>query len=163
MHDHSATRASPATTSTSPFPTQQHRHTHRSHDDSADSSSAMQALSPPLTHRDNDHDHHDYTPSHQLSKDTCERRRPETVDQPRLVKMPADLVSQAVSPFLKEHIPGLYAPMNKQLHEDPATDINVDVPRTKDGNTKFCYRHRPDSKCRRAADETKMGIIQRVS
>src|SRR5690606_1672001 len=30
-------------------------------------------------------------------------------------------------------------------------------------NTKFCYRHRPDAKCRKVADETKMAMIQRVS
>jgi F-box/WD-40 domain protein MET30 len=37
------------------------------------------------------------------------------------------------------------------------------VVRKKDPNSKFCYRHRPDSKCRRAADESKMGFIQSVS
>lgn len=84
-------------------------------------------------------------------------------DQPRLVKMPADLVGKAVSPFLKEHIPGIYAPIGKQQHEDPNTDVKPDASRTNDANTRFCYRHRPDSKCRRAADETKMGMIQRVS
>lgn len=77
--------------------------------------------------------------------------------------MPTDLVAQSVSPFLKEHIPDLYAPIGKQLHENPAADVSTDVSRTKNPNTKFCYRHRPESKCRRAADETKMGIIQRVS
>lgn len=89
-----------------------------------------------------------------LSRDTCDRRRPQEEDDSRLVKMPSDLAGKTVSPFLKEHIPGLYAPIGKA--NDAVTDRN------KDPNSRYCYRHRPDSKCRRAADESKMGTIQRV-
>ena len=89
-----------------------------------------------------------------LSRDTCDRRRPQEEDDSRLVKMPSDLAGKTVSPFLKEHIPGLYAPIGK------ANDALPD--RNKDPNSRYCYRHRPDSKCRRAADESKMGTIQRV-
>jgi F-box/WD-40 domain protein MET30 len=84
----------------------------------------------------------------QPSRDNCDRRRPQEEDNSRLVKkMPSSLVGKTVSPFLKEHIPGLYAPIGKKEGGDP--------------NTRYCYRHRPDSKCRRAADESKMGTIQR--
>ena len=99
----------------------------------------------------------------QVSRDHCDRRRPDEEDDSRLskTKMPMDLAGKTVSPFLKEHIPGIYAPVGKGRHIDgSSTDI---VARQKDPNSKFCYRHRPDSKCRRAADETKMGFIQRVT
>ncbi|KAI0129108.1 WD domain-containing protein [Xylariales sp. AK1849] len=68
--------------------------------------------------------------------------------------MSQQLVGQAVTPFLREHIPGIYAPIGKP--DFPA----MASPSTKDPSSKFCYRHRPDSKCRRAADESKMGLIQ---
>jgi hypothetical protein len=114
-----------------------------------DTTPAM-ALSPPLTNND------DPLPQ-QPSKDNCDRRRPEEQDPSRLVKMPSALIGKAVSPYLKQHIPDNYAPVGKKpLPENDVTDV-----RTKDPNTKFCYRHRPDAKCRRAADETKMGFIQR--
>lgn len=70
--------------------------------------------------------------------------------------MSQELLDQTVSPFLREHIPGIYAPIGK-----PSIPAMVNA-RTNDPNTKFCYRHRPDSKCRRAADESKMAMIQSV-
>jgi hypothetical protein len=98
----------------------------------------------------------------QPSRDNCDRRRPQEEDNTRLKKMASQLVVKTVSPFLKEHIPGLYAPIGKENikagSKSPATWTRV-----KDPNTRYCYRHRPDSKCRRAADETKMGFIQSVS
>ncbi|KAG9257166.1 WD40-repeat-containing domain protein [Emericellopsis atlantica] len=98
----------------------------------------------------------------QPSKENCDRRRPQEDDPSRLIRMPTDLVGKHVSPFLKEHIPGIYAPIGKQIPEDSiATDSKANNNVQKDPNTRFCYRHRPDSKCRRAADENKMGIIQR--
>ncbi|KAL1839400.1 hypothetical protein VTJ49DRAFT_1531 [Mycothermus thermophilus] len=67
--------------------------------------------------------------------------------------MSSSLIGKTVTPFLKEHIPSLYAPVGKSNNEQFA--------RQKNPNTKYCYRHRPDSKCRRAADEAKMVMIQR--
>ncbi|TGJ87412.1 hypothetical protein E0Z10_g1326 [Xylaria hypoxylon] len=64
-------------------------------------------------------------------------------------------MSQSVTPFLREHIPSLYAPIGKP---DLPAMANL---KNKDPNSKYCYRHRPDSKCRRAADESKMALIQR--
>lgn len=86
---------------------------------------------------------------HKPSRDNCDRRRPDEEDISRLPNMSQQAASQTMTPFLREHIPGLYAPTSKP-----------DVTRTKDPNSKFCYRHRPDSKCRRAADESKMALIQ---
>lgn len=102
----------------------------------------------------------DEIPEQQPSRDHCDRRRPDEEDISRLVKMPSDLVGKTVTPFLKQHIPAIYAPIGKTSQQDIELSAS---PRKKDPNSKYCYRHRPDSKCRRAADETKMGFIQSVS
>lgn len=89
------------------------------------------------------------------SRDNCDRRRPGE-GETRLPTMPEMAMSQTVKPFLREHIPAIYAPVGK------ASGTIVSSAR-KDPNSKFCYRHRPDSKCRKAADESKMAVIQSVS
>ncbi|KAL1842203.1 hypothetical protein VTK73DRAFT_3174 [Phialemonium thermophilum] len=66
--------------------------------------------------------------------------------------MSSTLISKTVTPFLREHIPGLYAPIGKADNEETS--------KTKEPNSRYCYRHRPDLKCRRAADESKMVKIQ---
>jgi F-box and WD-40 domain protein MET30 len=63
------------------------------------------------------------------------------------------MAGQTVAPFLAKHIPDQYAPLPKA---QPATTSQ------KDPNTKYCYRHRPDAKCRRTADEPTMENLQRV-
>lgn len=83
----------------------------------------------------------------------CDRRRPEEGDHSRMSNM-SSLVSQTVTPFLREHIPSNYAPISKVDSDDTS--------KSRDPNSMFCYRHRPDSKCRKAADENKMVMIQRV-
>ena len=70
-----------------------------------------------------------------------------------MTNMSASLIGKTVAPFLKEHIPSLYAPVGKSRNEESARETEP--------NTKYCYRHRPDSKCRRSADEAKMVNIQR--
>ncbi|OLN87426.1 putative E3 ubiquitin ligase complex SCF subunit scon-2 [Colletotrichum chlorophyti] len=91
------------------------------------------------------------------SRDNCDRRRPDyEADSKFPANMPTQLVGQTVTPFLREHIPGIYAPIGK-----PDVQIdNNDLNQNRDPNSKFCYRHRPDAKCRRAADESKMVLIQ---
>lgn len=95
-----------------------------------------------------------------LKELNCERRRPEEEldDKSRLVTMPSNLVVQTVTPFLKEHVPNLYAPVSK-IEASYARESSV---LHKNFNSKYCYRHRPDSKCRKAADEDKMAMIQTV-
>ncbi|AEO58236.1 hypothetical protein MYCTH_2305429 [Thermothelomyces thermophilus ATCC 42464] len=87
----------------------------------------------------------------------CSRRRPEEEARGRprdsMTNMSSSLIGKTVKPFLREHIPTLYAPVGKSKNEESARENNP--------NTKYCYRHRPDSKCRRAADEAKMVMIQR--
>lgn len=64
------------------------------------------------------------------------------------------LAGQTVSPFLAKHIPEQYAPLGAQKQTDSSIQ--------KDPNTKYCYRHRPDSKCRRTVDEPTMENLQWV-
>ena len=59
---------------------------------------------------------------------------------------------QAITPFLVKNIPALYAPTGSKPIESSL----------RDRSTKFCYRHRPDLKCRRTANEPSMDNLQRV-
>lgn len=66
----------------------------------------------------------------------------------------AKFADQAVAPFLTRHIPDQYAPLGST--NDPRRQLS------RDSNSKFCYRHRPDLLCRRQADEPSMDQLQRV-
>ncbi len=59
-----------------------------------------------------------------------------------------------VAPFLAQHIPQQYNP----LGSNPPSQNAPEKP-----NTKYCYRHRPDIKCRRQANEPSMEQLQNVS
>lgn len=91
------------------------------------------------------------------SKDNCERRDHDGHDASRLPNVSQQQMIKSVTPYLREHIPGLYAPVGNADNLALAAGS-----RNKDPNSRFCYRHRPDSKCRRAADESKMALIQSV-
>ena len=62
---------------------------------------------------------------------------------------------QTVAPFLAKHIPEQYAPVG-------GLDVSANA-KIKDPNTRYCYRHRPDLKCRRQANEPSMDQLQHVS
>lgn len=64
------------------------------------------------------------------------------------------LAGQTVAPFLAKHIPEQYAPLG-----GPGQVMD---PANKNPNTKYCYRHRPDLKCRRQVDEPSMDQLQHV-
>ncbi|KAH8176483.1 WD domain, g-beta repeat domain-containing protein [Sarocladium implicatum] len=144
-------------------------------DDNPSNPATHAAISPPLTPQPGGaiatsstttHQHHHQHQPQQPSKDSCDRRRQQDGsgnEDTRPFKMPSsELVGMAVSPFLKEHIPSIYAPIGKEKQEssDNRMAVTTPTPRKADPNSRFCYRHRPDSKCRRAADETKMAYIQ---
>jgi F-box/WD-40 domain protein MET30 len=59
---------------------------------------------------------------------------------------------QTVAPFLARHIPDQYAPGGGMDALGNA--------KQKDPNTKYCYRHRPDLKCRRQPNEPSMDQLQ---
>jgi hypothetical protein len=66
----------------------------------------------------------------------------------------AQLAEDHVAPFLARHIPDQYAPMG--LRPDQPVDPSNRA------NSRYCYRHRPDLKCRRQADEPVMEQLQQV-
>lgn len=67
------------------------------------------------------------------------------------------LVGQTVAPFLARHAPTQYAPLGEPHKAKPPNATQPENP-----NTKYCYRHRPDLKCRRQADEPSMDQLQHV-
>jgi len=66
---------------------------------------------------------------------------------------PAKLANKNVAPFLAKHIPEQYAPLRSRTGEKSDSYK---------ANSKYCYRHRPDLKCRRQADEPSMDKLQHV-
>ncbi|KAH0528302.1 hypothetical protein TsFJ059_003185 [Trichoderma semiorbis] len=167
-YDHSSTAdavvtASLTSTATSPSPSPSLSTSTVNTLPSTSVSVSVPALDPASVATSNPVSAHQSLSQQPPSSDNCERRREgeEEVPSKGLVKMPFDLVGKTLSPFLKEHIPDQYAPVGKNLKRDDQTGTGNTLVNIKDPNTKYCYRHRPDSKCRRAADETKMGTIQR--
>ncbi|PGH04342.1 hypothetical protein AJ79_07122 [Helicocarpus griseus UAMH5409] len=63
----------------------------------------------------------------------------------------ASAADKNIAPFLTRHIRDHYAPMNR--FEPQKIERNP--------NSRYCYRHRPDLKCRRQADELTMDQMQR--
>lgn len=66
----------------------------------------------------------------------------------------AELAKQNVAPFLTKYHPRQYAPLSSE-------DGTPSIPRAV--NAGYCYRHQPDSKCNRQADEQSMRQLQQVS
>jgi F-box/WD-40 domain protein MET30 len=62
-----------------------------------------------------------------------------------------NLAEKNVAPFLSRHIRDHKAPMNGQK---PTPEMAL--------GSRYCYRHRPDLKCRRQADEMTMDQMQQV-
>lgn len=88
------------------------------------------------------------------SGDNCDSKRPEEVeDTSRLSNVSQQVIDKTVTPFLREHIPASYALVGK---------LGLPNVEEKPPNSKYCYRHQPDSKCHRAADASKMAFIQSV-
>ncbi|EFW17603.1 hypothetical protein D8B26_000286 [Coccidioides posadasii str. Silveira] len=65
-----------------------------------------------------------------------------------------DLPERSIAPFLTKHIRDQHAVMNQfEPLAAPSSSRNP--------NSRYCYRHRPDLKCRRQADEITMDQMQR--
>lgn len=94
-------------------------------------------------------------PSQQRFGSNCDRMRPDEDGLPRRVDISLQPAGKIVTPFLRKHIPSLHA----RLKNESASQI---MEQDKNPNTEYCYRHRPDAKYRRAADESKMVQIQHV-
>lgn len=65
----------------------------------------------------------------------------------------AKLVDENIAPFLAKHIPSQYAPLGTDASKSTG-------PPPQHMNSRYCYRHRPDLKCRRQADEPSMDHLQ---
>jgi F-box/WD-40 domain protein MET30 len=89
------------------------------------------------------------------SKDNCDSKH-EGHDPTITISSTSRIAGQTVAPFLAKHIPEQYAPLGTKVGPTSSQA------KAKDPNTKYCYRHRPDSKCRRTADEPSMENLQRV-
>lgn len=87
------------------------------------------------------------------TQDNCDENHNSEFDPIITISSTSKMAGQTVAPFLQKHIPDQYAPLPKL---QPASTSQ------KDPNTKYCYRHRPDAKCRRTADEPTMENLQRV-
>lgn len=87
------------------------------------------------------------------TQDNCDGRH-DDVDLTISISSTTRIAGQTVAPFLAKHIPEQYAPLGVQEGTDTKSKKNP--------NTKYCYRHRPDLKCRRTADEPSMENLQRV-
>lgn len=64
---------------------------------------------------------------------------------------------KTVMPFLAQHIPSAYHPSEEE--RTPSQPVTTSVTK-KSSNTKYCYRHQPDLKCRRSANEPTMDQLQ---
>lgn len=97
-------------------------------------------------------------PTHDSCNDTYETHSHDDDDTLSRMRMASSskIAGRAIAPFLARHIPAAYAPTGAAREGEGAD-------RAKDPSTKFCYRHRPDLKCRRTADEPSMDHLQRVS
>lgn len=87
-----------------------------------------------------------------LTQDNCDGKH-DGADSMITMNSTTKMAGKTVAPFLAKHIPEQYAPLGEPL---PSQALQ------RDSNTKYCYRHRPDSKCRRTADEPTMEILQQV-
>ncbi|KFX88832.1 hypothetical protein O988_08875 [Pseudogymnoascus sp. VKM F-3808] len=96
-------------------------------------------------------------PTHDSCDDNYDSHHHHEEDDETLARMRMassnKIAGRAIAPFLARHIPAAYAPTGAR---EQGVDSSV-----KDPSTKFCYRHRPDLKCRRTADEPSMDCLQR--
>lgn len=99
----------------------------------------------------------EHEPEGDFKHENCDGNHDENDATIKISSM-SKIADQMVAPYLAKHIPEQYAPQGQQ----PPSGTANPQDQVKDPNTKYCYRHRPDSKCRRTADEPTMENLQRV-
>lgn len=106
-----------------------------------------------LCHHDHDHEglksHHQHQPGSAHTMDASEEKNISISTASRHAE-------QTVAPFLAKHIPTQYNPLGHTRPPQKQPDSE------NSSSTKFCYRHRPDLKCRRQANEPSMEQLQNV-
>ncbi|KAG9882887.1 WD40 repeat-like protein, partial [Aureobasidium melanogenum] len=100
-----------------------------------------------LCHHDHEHESHKF------------RHHDNTNDENISIPSNSKHAEQAIAPFLAKHIPTQYNPVGHLIPQSTSADLNHDHHQDP-SSTKFCYRHRPDLKCRRQANEPSMEQLQ---
>ncbi|PSK60590.1 hypothetical protein B9Z65_740 [Elsinoe australis] len=100
--------------------------------------------------------HHDH--EHESLKSRRQQGQEEDIVSERNISLPtaSKHAEHAVAPFLAKHIPSQYNPLGQSRPSRTVDDQTLDP----GSSTKFCYRHRPDLKCRRQANEPSMEQLQ---
>lgn len=90
----------------------------------------------------------------------------------KTIMMNSKQAEGTITPFLARHLPKQYAPLGVHsnnpendtvAHQMFMNGVNKSPEQMERPNTKYCYRHRPDMRCRRQADEPSMEQLQAVS
>lgn len=102
-----------------------------------------------LCHHDHEHEGHKF------------RHHDNTNDENISIPSNSKHAEQAIAPFLAKHIPTQYNPVGHLMPQSNSDNHNHDHLQDT-SSTKFCYRHRPDLKCRRQANEPSMEQLQNV-
>lgn len=142
-------------------PSHHHGHSHRKlslrHSDPS-------TLTPTTSDNHHRHDHdavcpHDHEHANLMSRHHHSASHGSDAGEDSNISLPSNsrLAEQAVAPFLAQHIPMQYNPVGHIFPPGTTSDDSAA------SSTKFCYRHRPDLKCRRQANEPSMEQLQNVS
>lgn len=123
-----------------------------------DSSSSLIHKSASMAVALQDHRSSNFNVGQPPSHDNCDGHH-DKEDSTISISSTSKHAGQTIAPFLAKHIPQQYAPLGLHAQLEHPSQENI---QQKDPNTKFCYRHRPDLKCRRTADEPLMENLQRV-
>ena len=135
----------------------------------------MATFSPSTTMRqqptptaDDDHEHEQNTNDHHAHEDLCHHdhdhhgilrnRHGHHDDQSISLSSTSKQAEQTVAPFLAKHIPMQYNPVGGPSRSAQPQNNQQTQPET--NSSKYCYKHRPDLKCRRQANEPSMDQLQ---
>jgi len=105
------------------------------------------------THGEHCHHRHEHHEHHGLLRN----RHGHSDDQSISLSSTSKQAEQTVAPFLTEHIPMQYNPVGPPRSTLPQAEQDIQVG---PNSSKFCYKHRPDLKCRRQANEPSMDQLQ---
>ncbi|KAK8234396.1 sulfur metabolite repression control protein-like protein SconB [Phyllosticta capitalensis] len=112
-------------------------------------------VTPEPTHIDMDSHDHDHSRPRTRHGQTSPKadKHADAKDDSISISSTSKQAVETVQPFLAQHIPNQYNPLGN--HPQPPSAVD------RSSNTKYCYRHRPDIKCRRQANEPSMEQLQK--
>jgi F-box/WD-40 domain protein MET30 len=122
----------------------------------------------PTPSADDEHEHEHSHDHHHAHEDLCHHdhdhhgilrnRHGHSDDQSISLSSTSKQAEQTVAPFLTKHIPMQYNPVGGPSRSAQPQNDQETQPET--NSSKFCYKHRPDLKCRRQANEPSMDQLQ---